>query len=48
MRNRASDIHIEPQADRVRVRFRVDGVLCDMTEVPEAMAQSLVSRIKVR
>jgi type IV pilus assembly protein PilB len=47
VRDRASDIHIEPQGDRVRVRFRVDGVLREVTALPEAMAQALVSRIKV-
>jgi type IV pilus assembly protein PilB len=47
VRDRASDIHLEPQGDKVRVRFRVDGVLQEITELPEEMAQSLVSRIKV-
>jgi type IV pilus assembly protein PilB len=47
VRDRASDIHIEPQGDRVRIRFRVDGVLREVTALPEGMAQSLVSRIKV-
>jgi type IV pilus assembly protein PilB len=47
VRDRASDVHLEPQGDKVRVRFRVDGVLREITELPEAMAQSLVSRIKV-
>ena len=47
VRDRASDIHLEPQGDKVRVRFRIDGVLREITELPEEMAQSLVSRIKV-
>jgi type IV pilus assembly protein PilB len=47
VRDRASDIHIEPQENRVRVRFRVDGVLQEVTQVPQSMAQSLVSRIKI-
>jgi type IV pilus assembly protein PilB len=47
VRDRASDVHIEPQGDQVRVRFRIDGVMRQVTELPEAMAQSLVSRIKV-
>jgi type IV pilus assembly protein PilB len=47
MRDRASDIHIEPQPGKVRIRFRVDGVMRQVTELPEEMAQSLVSRIKV-
>ena len=47
VRDRASDVHIEPQADKVRVRFRIDGVLREVVELPESMAQSLVSRLKV-
>ena len=39
VRDRSSDIHIEPQGDKVRVRFRVDGVLRHFTELPESMAQ---------
>jgi len=44
---RASDVHIEPYTDRVRIRFRVDGRLCDMIPVPKAMHMALVSRIKI-
>jgi type IV pilus assembly protein PilB len=47
VRDRASDIHIEPQGDKVRVRFRIDGVMREMVELPASMAQSLVSRLKV-
>ncbi|MCJ7671394.1 MAG: Flp pilus assembly complex ATPase component TadA, partial [Acidimicrobiia bacterium] len=47
MRDRASVIHIEPQDDSVRVRFRIDGVLRNVTTVPQSMAQALISRIKV-
>ncbi|MEX0663701.1 MAG: ATPase, T2SS/T4P/T4SS family [Acidimicrobiia bacterium] len=47
VRDRASDIHIEPQDGSVRVRFRIDGVLRDVTTVPAAMADALISRIKV-
>jgi len=47
VRDRASDIHIEPQGDRVRVRFRIDGVMREVSELPETMAQPLVSRLKV-
>jgi len=47
VRDRASDIHIEPQDGFVRVRFRVDGVLRETTTVPGAMADALISRIKV-
>ena len=47
LRDRASDIHIEPQDGRVRVRYRVDGALHDASSLPAAMGSALVSRIKV-
>ncbi len=43
----ASDIHIEPYERRLRVRFRVDGVLRDVLQPNRALAPLLVSRIKV-
>jgi len=43
----ASDIHIEPGEDRMRVRFRIDGVLYDEQSPPQSMVTSLVSRLKV-
>ena len=47
VRERASDIHIEPQDTLLRVRFRVDGALHDVVNLPITLAQSLVSRIKI-
>ncbi|HEY3672875.1 MAG TPA: ATPase, T2SS/T4P/T4SS family [Acidimicrobiia bacterium] len=47
VRDRASDIHVEPQGDELRIRFRVDGALHDATTLPGNMAQSLVSRLKI-
>jgi type II secretory ATPase GspE/PulE/Tfp pilus assembly ATPase PilB-like protein len=44
---RSSDIHIEPQGEGARVRFRVDGVLRDGGGFGTALAQAIVSRIKV-
>lgn len=44
---RASDIHIEPQRDELRVRFRVDGVLQEIRKVPKNIQSALLSRIKV-
>lgn len=44
---RASDIHLEPTEDRLAVRFRIDGLLCDMPAKPPAMRAPVVSRIKV-
>lgn len=47
VRDRASDVHIEPQPDRVRVRVRTDGALHEVLTLPPAVGPSLVSRIKV-
>lgn len=44
---RASDIHIEPQAERVRVRFRIDGVLREGLSLPKEIQPSLISRFKI-
>jgi type IV pilus assembly protein PilB len=47
VRDRASDVHIEPQATTVRVRARTDGALHDLMTLPASMGSPLVSRIKV-
>jgi type IV pilus assembly protein PilB len=47
VRARASDIHVEPMADRVRVRFRVDGVLRIAAEYPNHLQAAIVSRLKL-
>lgn len=47
MRARASDIHVEPQRDGVRIRFRVDGVLRDVLHVPAHSRAALTSRLKL-
>ncbi len=44
---RASDIHIEPFSDRVRVRYRIDGVLVERDSPPRRLLSSMVSRIKI-
>ncbi len=44
---RASDIHMEPRRDMGRVRFRIDGVLHKVFELPPAVMTAVVSRIKV-
>jgi len=44
---RASDIHIEPEEDRLRVRYRIDGTLQDMMSLPLNIHLALVSRIKI-
>ncbi len=43
----ASDIHIEPAEDAVRVRFRIDGVLHTVETLPSALKAALASRIKI-
>jgi type IV pilus assembly protein PilB len=47
LRDRASDVHIEPLDDSVRVRYRVDGTLIDAFTLPSSMHTALVSRIKI-
>jgi type IV pilus assembly protein PilB len=47
-RDRASDIHVEPLEDRVRVRFRIDGVLSEVLTLDSRTGASLVSYIKVQ
>jgi general secretion pathway protein E len=44
---RASDIHIEPEEDKVRVRYRIDGTLQDMMSLPLNIHRALISRIKI-
>lgn len=44
---RASDIHVEPFEDRVRVRYRVDGVLVERESPPKRLLGPLLSRIKI-
>lgn len=47
VRMRASDIHIEPRAENVRVRYRVDGQLMTFTTLPSDMHRYAISRIKI-
>ena len=44
---RASDIHIEPFADELKVRYRIDGVLHDAETAPKRLQAAIVSRIKI-
>ncbi|QEL15446.1 GspE/PulE family protein [Limnoglobus roseus] len=44
---RASDIHVEPFGDRVRIRYRIDGVLVERDAVPRRLQSALTSRIKI-
>jgi len=47
VKDRASDIHIEPQEDRLRVRYRIDGILHDMYSLPLSLHSPMVSRVKI-
>ena len=44
---RASDIHIEPYQDQVKLRFRIDGVLHDINSLPPNQIAALISRLKI-
>ncbi|OGO43810.1 MAG: hypothetical protein A2137_02690 [Chloroflexi bacterium RBG_16_58_8] len=47
VKDRASDVHIEPQEDRLRIRYRIDGILHDMFSFPLSIHGPLVSRVKI-
>jgi len=47
VRMRSSDIHIEPMANRVRVRYRVDGVCMERDNIPKRMQGPVVNRFKI-
>ncbi|AZR74496.1 type II secretion system protein GspE [Anoxybacter fermentans] len=47
IQQRASDIHIEPMKDEIRVRYRIDGVLHEFRSLPKSNQAALVSRLKI-
>ena len=47
IRQRASDIHIEPQETRVRVRYRIDGALYNVMTPPKHIQAAIISRLKI-
>ena len=47
LRKKSSDIHIEPDRNHLRVRFRIDGKLETMTRLPKTLHPAIISRIKV-
>jgi type IV pilus assembly protein PilB len=47
VRQGASDIHIEPEEDTLRIRFRIDGLLHERTGPPKYLQSAVISRIKV-
>jgi len=47
VRIRASDVHVEPMADRVRLRYRIDGVCVERDNLPKRMQNAVLSRLKL-
>ncbi len=47
VKSRASDIHIEPEEDKTRVRYRIDGILHEKIILPRGVHDALISRIKI-
>jgi len=47
VRDRASDIHVEPQEDKLRVRYRIDGILHEIMSLPLSVHPPLLSRVKI-
>lgn len=47
MKARASDIHIEPEEEKTRVRYRIDGILHEKLVLPKKVHEAVVSRIKI-
>lgn len=47
VKNRASDIHIEPEEDTLRIRFRIDGFLHEISSPPKHTQSAIISRVKI-
>lgn len=47
LKKRASDIHVEPEEDVLRVRYRIDGVLHDILKIPKAKQNAVLARLKI-
>ena len=47
VKTRASDVHLEPEENRLRVRYRIDGILHEMMSLPLSINRALISRIKI-
>ncbi|MEW5857143.1 MAG: GspE/PulE family protein [Cyanobacteriota bacterium] len=47
LRNRASDIHLEPTPDGLRIRYRIDGILRDVTTLPQDISRRVIVTLKV-
>jgi type IV pilus assembly protein PilB len=47
IKSKASDVHLEPQEDRIRVRYRIDGILYERLSLPIDVKEAVISRIKI-
>lgn len=47
IKSRASDIHIEPEAERTRIRYRIDGLLTEKLILPKSVHEATISRVKI-
>ena len=47
IKDRASDIHVEPYSGNLKIRYRIDGILYDILSLPHRIQSPLVSRIKI-
>lgn len=47
LKSRASDVHVEPEESKTRIRYRIDGILQEKLSLPKTIHDSLVSRIKI-
>lgn len=47
IKSRASDVHIEPEENRTKVRYRIDGILQEKLSLPKTIHDALISRIKI-
>lgn len=46
-KSRASDIHVEPLQDKIRIRFRVDGILHNIVTIPKGLKLAIIPRLKI-
>lgn len=47
VKGRASDVHIEPEEERTRIRYRIDGIMHEKLVLPKKVHEGLISRIKI-
>ncbi|MFC1708646.1 type II secretion system ATPase GspE [Candidatus Omnitrophota bacterium] len=47
VKDKASDIHIEPEEDKVRIRYRIDGILHEVKNMPKYLQSAIASRVKI-